>query len=75
MKSDRVRASLDAAAEAVRRNQRLIGLRLDQAPVTLDEALIQPPNTDRLRVLYSEWGFKTMLAQLGEAPLTQGALL
>lgn len=75
VKSDRVRASLDAAAETVRRNQRLIGLRLDQAPVTLDEALIQPPNTDRLRVLYSEWGFKTMLAQLGEAPLTQGALL
>ena len=75
VKSDRLRASLESAAEIVRRNQRLIGLRLEQAPVTMDEAAIHPPNVDRLRALYSEWGFKTMLAQLGEAPLAQGVLL
>ena len=75
VKSDRLRASLESAAEIVRRNQRLIGLQLEQTPVTMDEAAIHPPNVDRLRALYSEWGFKTMLAQLGEAPLAQGVLL
>ncbi len=75
VKSDRLRASLVAATEIVRRNQRLIALQLDQVPVSLDEALVHPPNAERLRALYSEWGFKTMLAQLGGAPLAQGVLL
>ena len=41
----------------------------------LDETEIRPSSLERLRVLYAEWGFKTMLAQLGGGPLTQGALL
>jgi len=41
----------------------------------LEEAAIGELQTDRLGIFFTEWGFKTMLAQLGESPLSQGALL
>jgi DNA polymerase-1 len=75
VKSDRLRASLAAAREVVLMNQRLIRLQPAELPVNLDAAEIRPPRLERLRELYAGWGFKTMLAQLGGAPLTQGALL
>jgi len=75
VKSERLRIGLTAAQEAVRRNQRLVRLREEQPPLPLEEAAIRAPQTDRLRVLFAEWGFKTMLAQLGGTPLSQGALL
>ena len=75
VKSERVRASLAGAEQIVRRNQRLVLLNENQPPLPLDEVAIRVPQTDRLRVWFAEWGFKTMLAQLGESPLSQGALL
>jgi hypothetical protein len=75
VKSERVRASLAAAEETVRRNRRLVLLNENHPPLPLEEAAIREPQTDRLRVWFAEWGFKTMLAQLGESPLSQGALL
>ena len=56
-------------------NQRLIRLKPAELPVNMDELEIRPSSLERLRELYAGWGFKTMLAQLGGAPLTQGALL
>ena len=75
VKSDRLRASLAGSEDIVRRNQRLVRLNEQQEPLPLEEAAIREPQTDRLRVSFAEWGFKTMLAQLGESPLSQGALL
>jgi DNA polymerase-1 len=75
VKSEKLRASLAGAQDIVRRNQRLVRLNEDQPPVPLEETAIREPQTDRLRVWFAEWGFKTMLAQLGETPLAQGALL
>lgn len=75
VKSDRLRQSLAASKDVVLRNQRLIRLKPAELPVNLEETAIQPSNPERLRVLYAEWGFKTMLAQLGGASMTQGALL
>jgi len=75
VKSERVRSSLAGAEDIVRRNQRLVLLNENQPALPMEEAAIREPQTDRLRVYFSEWGFKTMLAQLGESALSQGALL
>jgi len=73
--SSRLKQNLQAAKEAVIRNQRLIRLKPDGLAAQLDELQLKPVNVERLRLLYAQWGFKTMLAQLEPAPLTQGALL
>jgi DNA polymerase-1 len=75
VKSERLRASLAGSEQIVRRNQRLVRLNEEQQPLPLEEAAVGEPQTDRLRMFFAEWGFKTMLAQLGESPLSQGALL
>ena len=75
VKSERTRASLAASEEVVRRNRGLIRLREEQPPVPLEGVVIREPNTERLRTLFAEWGFKAMLAQLGISPMAQGALL
>jgi len=78
VKSDRVRTNLQGAAEEVRRNQRLVRLLEDQPPPPLAETGIKEPNLVRLRALYAEWGFRTLLAQAGGAPVpppAQGELL
>jgi DNA polymerase-1 len=75
VKSERLRSSLAEAEAIVRRNQRLVRLREEQPPLVLADAAIRPAQIDRLRGLYADWGFKTMLAQLGGSPATQEALL
>jgi DNA polymerase-1 len=75
VKSERLRASLAGAQDRVKRNQRLIRLHDGLPPVSLEEAAIRASDTDRLRTLYAEWGFKTMLAQLESGSFAQGALL
>src|SRR5439155_8777816 len=67
VKSDKLRASLERAGEIVRRNQRLIRLREEQPSVALEEFVLRAPDTNRLRVLFADWGFKTLLAQCGES--------
>jgi DNA polymerase-1 len=67
VKAEKLRANLRAAESGVRRNQRLVrlldDLPCDFSPVTLAE---KPADTGRLRELYRSWGFKTLLAALGE---------
>jgi DNA polymerase-1 len=73
--SARLKQNLEAAKEAVLRNQRLIRLKPDGLAAQLDDLRLKPADVARLRVLYAQWGFKTMLAQIDSAALTQGALL
>lgn len=73
--SPRLKQNLEAAKEAVIRNQRLIRLKPDGLAAQLDELWLKPADVARLRALYAQWGFKTMLSQIESATLTQGALL
>lgn len=75
VKSEKLRASLTGAAGIVRRNQRLISLMDHQPAVAMDRLTIQPPHRERLRSLYSKWGFRTLLAQLEQSSPTQAVLL
>ena len=75
VKSDRIRASLEAAAAAVRRNQKLIRLKDEPWLATLDELVPRGRDETSLRQLYRDWGFKTLLAQLGGGELVQETLL
>jgi DNA polymerase-1 len=67
VKSEKLRTHLGAAEDAVRRNQALVRLRDDLPAVFLPVELVErPADTARLRELYRRWGFKTLLAALGE---------
>ena len=76
VKSDKLRANLGAAQNAVRRNRELVRLR-DDLPDTFSPAALaeQPADTARLRELYRRWGFKSLLAALGEGTREGQALL
>lgn len=75
VKSERLKTSLTKAKADVMRNRDLIALKPDGLPVALNELSAVPPDADRLRGLYSGWGFKGMLAQLEAASQSQGVLL
>lgn len=75
VKSERLRASLSAAKADVFRNRDLIRLKPDGLAVELNELSAVAPHVDRLRELYTRWGFKGMLAQLNAASQEQGVLL
>jgi DNA polymerase I len=68
VKSEKLRAALRGAADAVRRNRELVRLRDNLAckfsPAELAE---KPADAGRLRELYQRWGFKGMLAALEES--------
>lgn len=77
VKSEKLRANLRAAEAAVRRNQRLVRLQ-DDLPCAFSpgELAEKPADTGRLRELYRRWGFKTLLAALGdEAQSCQAVLI
>ena len=63
--------SLTAAEPAVRRNQGLIRLKTAGLPVNFDQLALGACDAERLKQLYSSWGFKGMLAQLQAATLPQ----
>jgi DNA polymerase-1 len=70
VKSEKLRASLQTAYDAVIRNQRLIRLRDDLTDVwPLEKTSLQAPDIQRLKILYAEWGFKSMLADISAEPL------
>lgn len=75
LKSDRLRASLQAAAADVRRNLELIRLR-DELPRAFAPAEFEPRPADRerLRELGRRWGFKTLAAEAGGGETPQGDL-
>jgi DNA polymerase-1 len=65
VKSEKLRAALRASVEAVRRNGDLVRLR-DDLPCEFspDELAGKPADVARLRELYRQWGFETLLAAL-----------
>jgi DNA polymerase-1 len=65
VKSEKLRAALRASADAVRRNGDLVRLR-DDLPCEFspDELAGKPADAGRLRELYRQWGFETLLAAL-----------
>jgi DNA polymerase I len=76
VKSEKLRAALQASAEIVRRNLELVRLKddlpCDFSPGDLAE---KPADADRLRELFHCWGFKSMLAELESAAARQAVLL
>jgi len=76
VKSERLRAALTAAAADVGRNQALVRLKTDlPGAFSPEELAVRAPRTDRLRELYSGWGFRSLLAELGPAAAAQSELL
>jgi DNA polymerase I len=75
VKSEKLRASLAAAMEIVRRNQRLISLRDDGPPPPLDSLKPRPLDKECLQSLYAKGGFRTLLTQLEPSVPIQAALL
>lgn len=69
VKSESQRSSLEASAESLRRNRRLIALRTDlSGGPALDSLRIAPPDAagrERLGALYRQWGFRSLLSELG----------
>ena len=72
VKSEKLRANLESSVAVLRRNQRLIRLREDQPVSLLEDLAPRPARTDRLRELFTEWGFRGMLAQLPQAETKAG---
>src|SRR5262249_27467176 len=77
VKSEKLRSRLQEGQELVLRNQRLVGLKdhLAAEASSVDSVREQAPDLPRLQALYSQWGFKTLLAQLNSAQAEQAALL
>lgn len=73
VRSVRLRASLESAADLVRRNQELVRLK-DETPceVAMEALSSKTGNHAELRRLFSAWGFKTMLAELEQAASESG---
>ena len=68
VKSERLRAALSASAEAVQRNCDLVRLRDDlSCEFSPDELAGKQADAGRLRELYRQWGFETLLAALEKA--------
>jgi DNA polymerase I len=67
VKSEKLRAALRDSAGIVRRNCGLVRLHDDlQCEFSPENLAEKPADTNRLRELFSRWGFKGMLAALGE---------
>ena len=66
VKSERLRAALVVAQEAVRRNRELVRLHDVACDISPEEMTVKTPDTERLSALYSRWGFKTLLSALKE---------
>jgi DNA polymerase I len=75
VKSEKLRASLRASAEAVRRNLELVRLYDVPCDFLPEELLEKPADAGRLRELFVRWGFKGMLAALEESSRVKQAVL
>jgi DNA polymerase-1 len=76
VKSEKLRAAVRDAVDAVRRNGELVRLRDDLPCEFSPGALVEKPaDAGRLRELYQRWGFKGMLAALEESVRERQAVL
>ncbi|MBI3415829.1 MAG: hypothetical protein HY043_11025 [Verrucomicrobia bacterium] len=72
IRSEKLRANLLAAREAVERNQRLIRLLDDlDGGFSFDNFADAAPDVARLRELYERWGFRSLRQELEAAPAAQ----
>jgi len=67
VKSERLRAALLNAKDAVRRNRELVRLHNVECDFSVEAMAVKAPDMARLRELYSRWGFKTLLAAVEES--------
>jgi DNA polymerase-1 len=68
VRSEVVRANLQASMELVGRNQQLVRLHCQEpCELTLENLVVKPGDDEALRRLFSKWGFKTLLQELGQA--------
>jgi len=76
VKSDRIRAALEAAREGIRRNQFMVRLHDEAAPAepAPEACALRQADVHALATLYEKWGFRGLRRELGDAP-AQGALL
>jgi len=69
VKSESQRTNLEAAVGSLARNRRLIALRTDLVGgPDLDSLRIDPPDAarrERLGAMYRQWGFRSLLSELG----------
>jgi len=75
VKSERLRAALQGAADVVERNLKLVQLHDVPCEFVPAELVIKPADRDRLRALYGRWGFKGMIDSLDRASSGQQAEL
>jgi DNA polymerase I len=64
VKSEKLRAALQGAAEAVKRNLRLVQLHEVACEFVPDQVVVRPANREQLRELFRRWGFKGMIESL-----------
>jgi DNA polymerase-1 len=64
VKSDKLRAALQGAAETVKRNLRLVQLHEVPCEFLPEQLLVRPANREQLRELFRGWGFKGMIESL-----------
>lgn len=76
VKPERLRCALAGAAEMARQNVEMVRLR-DDLPCQFSPAdyRVKPPEVEKLRDLYRNWGFKGMLAMLEGAASSHQQLL
>ena len=76
VKSDRLRGALQNARRHVERNRQMVRLRDDlECEFAPEKLKFQPVNVEKLRELFSRWGFKGLLASLPEAAREQQTVL
>jgi DNA polymerase I len=68
--SERLRTNLQAAQDLVRRNQQMVRLKDDlECDEPLEAMTVKPGDAERLRRLFSGWGFKKLQADLEQTRL------
>lgn len=76
VKSEKLRASLQASAEAVRRNQKLVRLHDVPCEFVPEKLVVRATDREKLRGLFRNWGFKGLLAELeAQSPERQAELI
>ena len=75
VKSEKLRAALQGAADAVKRNLRLVQLHEVPCDFVPEQLVIRPANREQLRELFGRWGFKGMIESLDRASSGQQAEL
>jgi DNA polymerase-1 len=76
VESERLRAALQAAQADVVRNGGMIRLKIDLATApSLDQCAPAPADGERLRTLFTGWGFRSLAASVAARELLQGELI